>query len=180
MREWDGVIPHGRRCGNHAATMPTSAAAAPPPWPPDCVPTAEHRLGRGVHQAHAEPIRGALLALLCKPVEWLGPLCAALLAGGDGAFTLAGAKYLGRTLPPPPCLQAFVALGAAPAWWEQGTAYPMDYYAADGGEWNSTYHRKKAAGAERVPAAARAAAALAARRPAAGAEGAAAAGGAPP
>lgn len=82
-------------------------------------------------------------------------------------------------MPAIPALQAFVALGAAPAWWEQGTAYPMDYYAADGGEWNSTYHRKRAGG-ERVPAATRAAAALAARRQAAGAEGAAAAGGAPP
>lgn len=66
-------------------------------------------------------------------------------------------------------LQAFVALGEAPAWWEQGTEYPMDYYAADGGEWNSTYHRKKAAGGDRPSAAARAAAALAARRQAAAA-----------
>ena len=37
-----------------------------------------------------------------------------------------------------------------PAWWEgaapgeEGVApYPMDYYAKDGGVWNSSYHKKK-------------------------------------
>jgi 2-(3-amino-3-carboxypropyl)histidine synthase len=33
--------------------------------------------------------------------------------------------------------------------------YPMDYYAADGGEWSSTYHRRPAAAGARVAAAAR-------------------------
>jgi 2-(3-amino-3-carboxypropyl)histidine synthase len=35
--------------------------------------------------------------------------------------------------------------------------YPMDYYAADGGEWSSTYHRRPAAAGARVAAAAAAA-----------------------
>lgn len=51
-----------------------------------------------------------------------------------------------------------------PAWWEgQGDekeeegleAYPMDYYAKDGGVWNSSYHKKAAprrdGGASRLP-----------------------------
>lgn len=39
--------------------------------------------------------------------------------------------------------QAFVALGEVPGWWQKGTEYPMDYYAADGGEWNSSWHKKR-------------------------------------
>ncbi|KAL4858281.1 2-(3-amino-3-carboxypropyl)histidine synthase subunit 1 [Chlorella vulgaris] len=55
--------------------------------------------------------------------------------------------------------EAFVALGEVPGWWDAGTAYPMDYYAADGGAWSSTYHRKK----PRAPGASPLAAARAAR-----------------
>ena len=75
--------------------------------------------------------------------------------------------------------QAFVALGEVPGWWEQAAEYPMDYYSADGGSWNSTYHRRKprVAGAAAGPspaalaaAAAKAAAAAARAAPAAAAE----------
>ena len=39
--------------------------------------------------------------------------------------------------------EAFVALGAAPGWWEEGSGdYPMDYYSSEGGAWNSTWHRR--------------------------------------
>ncbi len=45
--------------------------------------------------------------------------------------------------------EALVALGIVPAWWERDDAasgavapYPMDYYAKDGGVWNSSYHKK--------------------------------------
>ena len=62
--------------------------------------------------------------------------------------------------------EALVALGEVPGWWEGGAAgaavearsqqqqreevasgatglepYPMDYYAKEGGEWNSSYHK---------------------------------------
>lgn len=64
-----------------------------------------------------------------------------------------------------------MALGAVPGWWELGANYPMDYYAAEGGVWNSTYHRRKPRpeGAGQLPAA------LAAARRAAATAGAAAA-----
>lgn len=58
--------------------------------------------------------------------------------------------------------EAFVAFGAAPAWWESSSCctesckkqsfaakegevqpYPMDYYAKDGGPWSSSYHRER-------------------------------------
>lgn len=58
--------------------------------------------------------------------------------------------------------EAFVAFGAAPAWWESSACcsntcnkegcsknearvqpYPMDYYAKDGGPWSSSYHRER-------------------------------------
>lgn len=162
-------------CGNHAHIR----CCRPPPWPQIACPRLSIDWGEGftkptlnpyeVRRWHGSPRRlhGLVASVRCTARWWRRRLHTC-------ESKISGAHIL------PPCPQAFVALGAAPAWWEQGTAYPMDYYAADGGEWNSTYHRKKAAGAERVPAAARAAAALAARRPAAGAEGAAAAGGAPP
>ena len=46
--------------------------------------------------------------------------------------------------------EALVALRVVPGWWEAEGApadeaiapYPMDYYARDGGVWNSSYHRK--------------------------------------
>jgi hypothetical protein len=59
--------------------------------------------------------------------------------------------------------QAFVALGEVPGWWEQAAEYPMDYYSADGGSWNSTYHRRKprVAGAAAGPSPAALAAAAA-------------------
>lgn len=63
--------------------------------------------------------------------------------------------------------EALVALGEADPWWERdaaaadcggkggggdpkggsggGRRYPMDYYARDGGEWNSSYHKAPAA-----------------------------------
>ena len=54
--------------------------------------------------------------------------------------------------------EAWVALGKVPGFWERegcdGGAtdpYPMDYYDRDGGEWNSTYHRKPAGGRARKP-----------------------------
>jgi 2-(3-amino-3-carboxypropyl)histidine synthase len=46
-----------------------------------------------------------------------------------------------------------VALGEVPGWWHESEspdgehgqgAYPMDYYAQDGGAWNSSYHKKPA------------------------------------
>lgn len=44
--------------------------------------------------------------------------------------------------------EALIALGEVPGWWEgepltqRGIeAYPMDYYAKDGGVWNSSYHK---------------------------------------
>ena len=43
--------------------------------------------------------------------------------------------------------EAFCALGAAKPFYEEdapdGGAYPMDYYAADGGDWGSTYMKKR-------------------------------------
>ena len=59
-------------------------------------------------------------------------------------------------------LQAFVALGEVPGWWEDGAAdYPMDYYSSTGGSYNSTYHRPKPRAAGGPSAAAIAAAARA-------------------
>ncbi|EIE19179.1 hypothetical protein COCSUDRAFT_19880 [Coccomyxa subellipsoidea C-169] len=48
--------------------------------------------------------------------------------------------------------EALVALGEVPPWWEGPQAeqqkgqeaYPMDYYAKDGGVWNSSYHKTPA------------------------------------
>lgn len=40
--------------------------------------------------------------------------------------------------------EAMVALDAAPAFWKESDEegnYPMDYYAKDGGEWSSSYHK---------------------------------------
>ncbi|GBF93141.1 diphthamide biosynthesis [Raphidocelis subcapitata] len=65
-----------------------------------------------------------------------------------------GEGFVKPTLTP---FEALVALGEAPAWWARpaGDAavtppvtpghepYPMDYYAAEGGEWNSSYHKAK-------------------------------------
>lgn len=56
-------------------------------------------------------------------------------------------------------MQAMVALGEVPGWWESGGAaqqlaggdYPMDYYSKDGGPWNSTYHRTPPARTARTP-----------------------------
>jgi 2-(3-amino-3-carboxypropyl)histidine synthase len=41
--------------------------------------------------------------------------------------------------------EAFIALGQLPGWWEEssGQDYPMDYYSQEGGEYNSSYHKKK-------------------------------------
>ena len=45
--------------------------------------------------------------------------------------------------------EAMVALGAAAPWWEDGGGpkgngtYPMDYYDKDGGEWGSTYVKRR-------------------------------------
>lgn len=43
-------------------------------------------------------------------------------------------------------MQAMIALDQVPGWWqvEEGTAeqYPMDYYAKDGGSWNSVWQTK--------------------------------------
>ncbi len=43
--------------------------------------------------------------------------------------------------------EALVCLGVVPGWWEASEdpkqqPYPMDFYAKDGGVWNSSYHRK--------------------------------------
>ena len=65
----------------------------------------------------------------------------------------------GFTLPTLTPYEALVALGEVPAWWEElpgscvaeegdvrGAAvpapYPMDYYAKEGGVWNSSWHKK--------------------------------------
>ncbi|BDA49582.1 2-(3-amino-3-carboxypropyl)histidine synthase subunit 1 [Coccomyxa sp. Obi] len=55
--------------------------------------------------------------------------------------------------------EALVALGEVPAWWEgvgaEGKrgeeAYPMDYYAKDGGVWNSSYHKAPARAKSTAP-----------------------------
>ena len=43
------------------------------------------------------------------------------------------------------CLQAMIALHQVPGWWQcdEGSKemYPMDYYAKDGGSWNSTWQQ---------------------------------------
>ncbi len=53
--------------------------------------------------------------------------------------------------------EAWIALDKVPGFWERegcdGGAtdpYPMDYYDREGGEWNSTYHRKAAASGSRA------------------------------
>lgn len=46
--------------------------------------------------------------------------------------------------------EALVALGIVDPWWQDREAedevalqpYPMDYYAKDGGSWNSSYHKR--------------------------------------
>ena len=44
------------------------------------------------------------------------------------------------------CMQAMIALDQVPGWWESSEGgnerYPMDYYAKDGGSWNSTWQQK--------------------------------------
>lgn len=54
--------------------------------------------------------------------------------------------------------EAMIALGLVPGWWEESSGlavgansggvdpYPMDYYAKDGGVWNSSYHKGPPAG----------------------------------
>ncbi|KAF6262034.1 putative diphthamide synthesis protein-domain-containing protein [Scenedesmus sp. NREL 46B-D3] len=82
-----------------------------------------------------------------------------------------GEGFVKPTLTP---YEAMVALGLVPGWWEAGAAaagsaadsaggcsggaaagsvsrpgmepYPMDYYAKDGGVWNSSYHKAQAGG----------------------------------
>jgi 2-(3-amino-3-carboxypropyl)histidine synthase len=99
-----------------------------------------------------------------------------------------GEGFTKPTLTP---FEAMVALGVVPGWWEQEEAaaggcgsngssggsgggcagggckgvgaYPMDYYARGGGDWNSSYHKPKQA-----VAGGPAAAAVAARRVGAG------------
>ncbi|GMH42891.1 hypothetical protein BSKO_10810 [Bryopsis sp. KO-2023] len=58
-----------------------------------------------------------------------------------------GDEFKKPTLTP---YETMVALGAVKPWWEDletaetiAPAYPMDYYAKDGGQWNSSYHKKK-------------------------------------
>ena len=60
----------------------------------------------------------------------------------------------GFTLPTLTPYEALVALGEVPEWWgaaeaEKGEGegrgvdpYPMDYYAKEGGVWNSSWHKK--------------------------------------
>lgn len=54
--------------------------------------------------------------------------------------------------------EAMVALGAVQPWWQGSDTssdsivpYPMDYYAKEGGPWNSSYHKKKARGPPSAP-----------------------------
>lgn len=58
-----------------------------------------------------------------------------------------GEGFAAPTLTP---YEALVALGAVTGWWQEPRGpsaaigpYPMDYYAANGGEWSSSYHRKQ-------------------------------------
>lgn len=61
-----------------------------------------------------------------------------------------GEGFCKPTLTP---FEALVALGLMPGWWEGEAAavassdgvepYPMDYYAKEGGVWNSSYHKDK-------------------------------------
>lgn len=48
--------------------------------------------------------------------------------------------------------EAMIALGEVPPWWDDAglqadekldSGYPMDYYASDGGPWNSSYHEPR-------------------------------------
>lgn len=61
--------------------------------------------------------------------------------------SLVGEEFTTPTLTP---YEAMVALGAVQPWWQgpdnlnrSMNPYPMDYYAKDGGPWNSSYHKKK-------------------------------------
>lgn len=70
-----------------------------------------------------------------------------------------GEEFVAPTLNP---YEAFVALGEVPGWWaDDGKDYPMDYYSAEGGNYNSSYHKSK--GGARVGGSAVAAAVAAAR-----------------
>lgn len=52
-----------------------------------------------------------------------------------------GDEFSKPTLNP---FEAFVALGELPGWWQSGGRdYPMDYYSSDGGEYSSSYHKKR-------------------------------------
>lgn len=54
-------------------------------------------------------------------------------------------------------MQAMIALNQVPGWWqsEDGSRerYPMDYYAKDGGIWNSTWQQKSLRTKAKVPSA---------------------------
>lgn len=59
---------------------------------------------------------------------------------------LVGDEFNLPTLTP---YEAMIALGAIQPWWENSdgseassASYPMDYYAKDGGAWNSSYHKR--------------------------------------
>ncbi|CAK0783436.1 hypothetical protein CVIRNUC_006635 [Coccomyxa viridis] len=83
----------------------------------------------------------------------VAPWKLALMEGVDAWIQIAcprlsidwGEGFQKPTLTP---YEALIALAEVPGWWEgeqvakPGTeAYPMDYYAKDGGVWNSSYHR---------------------------------------
>ena len=85
------------------------------------------------------------LALMPEVEAWAQVACPRLSIDWGEGFAV-------PTLTP---YEALVALGEVDPWWtaEEGSAdnpmagsdaYPMDYYAKDGGAWSSTYHRAPA------------------------------------
>ncbi|CAL8464545.1 g4080 [Coccomyxa elongata] len=102
--------------------------------------------------------------LLCRGIPYtnvllseVAPWKLAMIEGVDAWVQIAcprlsidwGEGFTKPTLTP---YEALVALGEVPAWWlgagaeaKRGEeAYPMDYYAKDGGVWNSSYHKASA------------------------------------
>eukprot|EP00892_Ulva_mutabilis_P000935 jgi/Ulvmu1/10842/UM007_0016.1 len=79
------------------------------------------------------------LALMPTVEAWVQIACPRLSIDWGEAFDK-------PTLTP---YEAMVCLGAAPPWWDEKPdengvhPYPMDYYAREGGQWNSSYHKAR-------------------------------------
>jgi len=77
-------------------------------------------------------ISPAKLRALSGPDAWVQIACPRLSIDWGEAFGL-------PVLTP---YEAEVALGAIPGWWDKGEAYPMRYYEAGSGPYNSSYQRR--------------------------------------